>query len=40
VAVYPNNNKARKMLDWNTKFGLEDIMGTAWKWELEMAKAQ
>jgi UDP-glucose 4-epimerase len=33
VAVYANNNKAKSLLGWNLRFGLEDMMATAWKWE-------
>jgi UDP-glucose 4-epimerase len=38
VAVYANNNKARKMLNWTCKYTLNDIMETAWKWELTLPK--
>ena len=38
VAVYANNNKARKLLNWTCKFNLNDIMETAWKWELVLSK--
>jgi UDP-glucose 4-epimerase len=38
VAVYANNNKARKMLNWTCRFTLNDIMETAWKWELALSK--
>ena len=34
VAVYANNDKARKTLDWSPKFSLDDMMRTAWNWEL------
>jgi UDP-glucose 4-epimerase len=33
VAVYANNNKAKNLLGWTPRFGLEDMMRTAWKWE-------
>ena len=33
VAVYANNNKARTLLGWETKYDLEAMMDTAWKWE-------
>ncbi|MDP4261660.1 MAG: UDP-glucose 4-epimerase GalE [Bacteroidota bacterium] len=34
VAVYANNDKARKLLGWSPRYGLEDMMRTAWEWEL------
>ncbi len=36
VAVYANNNLACKELDWHPAYSLEDIMSTAWKWELRL----
>jgi len=33
VAVYANNDKARMQLGWLPRFGLNDIMKTAWDWE-------
>ena len=36
VAVYANNDLAKDLLGWNPQFGLEDIMSTAWKWELRL----
>jgi UDP-glucose 4-epimerase len=33
VEVYANNNKAKNLLGWETKFGLEAMMDTAWQWE-------
>ena len=35
VAVYANNDKAKKELGWNPKFTLDDMMRTAWEWELK-----
>ena len=34
VAVYANNDLAKTVLGWNPKFSLEDMLSTAWKWEL------
>jgi UDP-glucose 4-epimerase len=34
VAVYANNDKARTLLKWSPKFSLDDMMKTAWSWEL------
>ena len=36
VAVYANNDLARKLLGWETRFSLEDMMSTAWKWEVRL----
>ncbi len=36
VAVYANNDLAKKMLGWNPRFSLDDIMASAWKWELRL----
>ena len=36
VAVYANNDLAKKQLGWNPKYSLEDMMSTAWKWEVRL----
>jgi UDP-glucose 4-epimerase len=36
VAVYADNKLARKELGWDIKYSLEDMMSTAWKWELQL----
>jgi UDP-glucose 4-epimerase len=36
VAIYANNDLAKNQLGWNTAFSLEEIMATAWKWELRL----
>ncbi|MBP9099652.1 MAG: GDP-mannose 4,6-dehydratase, partial [Ferruginibacter sp.] len=36
VAVYANNDKARNLLGWQPKYGLQDIMRTAWEWEQKL----
>jgi UDP-glucose 4-epimerase len=33
VAVYANNNKACKLLGWETRYDLDAMMDTAWRWE-------
>ena len=38
VAIYANNDKAVKELGWKCKFGLEEMMLTAWQWEQSLAK--
>ena len=36
VAVYADNKLAREELGWEIKYSLEDMMSTAWKWELKL----
>lgn len=36
IAVYANNDKARKALGWEPKHTLDEVMSTAWKWENVM----
>jgi UDP-glucose 4-epimerase len=36
IAIYANNDYARKQLDWQTKYTLEDMLSTAWKWEQRL----
>src|SRR5258705_535523 len=36
IAVYANYDLAKKLLGWDPEFSLDDIMETAWKWELRL----
>jgi UDP-glucose 4-epimerase len=36
VAIYADNKLAREKLGWNIQYSLEDMMSTAWKWELKL----
>jgi len=36
VAIYANNNKARTELNWIPAFNLDDMMDSAWQWELKL----
>jgi UDP-glucose 4-epimerase len=36
VAIYANNDLARRQLGWTTEYTLEDMMSTAWKWEQKL----
>jgi len=38
VAIYANNDKAVNELGWKCKFGLDEMMLTAWQWEQSLAK--
>jgi UDP-glucose 4-epimerase len=40
IEVYANNNKARKLLDWETKYDLDAMMDTAWRWEQAVAASK
>jgi UDP-glucose 4-epimerase len=36
MAIFANNDKARTELGWNPKYGIDDMMRTAWAWELRL----
>lgn len=36
VAIFANNEKAVGELGWELKYNLEDMMRTAWEWELKL----
>jgi UDP-glucose 4-epimerase len=36
IAIYANNDKAVNKLGWNIKYGIKDMMKTAWEWELKL----
>jgi UDP-glucose 4-epimerase len=36
VAIYANNDYAKKELGWQPKYSLDDMMITAWKWEQKI----
>lgn len=36
VAVYANNDKAKKELGWDPKYSLDDMMLSAWKWQRHL----
>jgi UDP-glucose 4-epimerase len=36
IAIFANNDKARKLLGWIPQYSLNDIMSSAWKWEQYM----
>lgn len=38
VAIYADNQLAKKLLDWEPKHDLDSMMLTAWKWEQNLAK--
>ena len=36
IAIYANNDYAKSQLGWETKYSLEDMLSTAWKWEQRL----
>jgi len=36
IAIYANNDKAKSHLGWEPNFSLEEMMATAWKWEVRL----
>ncbi len=36
MAIYANNSLAKNDLNWDTKYSLDEMMATAWKWELKL----
>ena len=38
VGIFANNEKAKQLLGWVPKFNLEDMMRTAWQWEMKLKK--
>lgn len=36
IAIYANNTKAKQLLGWEAKTGIEDMMRTAWQWEVAL----
>ncbi|MEO8412263.1 MAG: UDP-glucose 4-epimerase GalE [Ginsengibacter sp.] len=36
IAIYANNSLAKDLLKWDPKFSLDEMMSTAWKWELKL----
>lgn len=36
VAIYANNTRAKEKLGWEPQTGIEDMMRTAWQWEVSL----
>lgn len=36
IAIYANNNKAKDLLHWVPSLSIEDMVKTAWQWELSL----
>ena len=40
MAIYANNNAAIENLGWQIKYGLKEMMETAWQWELKLKREE
>ncbi len=40
VAVYADNSRAKQLLHWQPKYNLDDMMASAWKWQLHLETAK
>ncbi len=38
MAIYANNSFAKEKLSWEPKYDLDEMIETAWKWELKLKK--
>jgi UDP-glucose 4-epimerase len=36
IAIYANNDLARRQLGWQPKYSLQEMMSTAWRWEQKI----
>lgn len=36
MSIYANNDLAKDLLGWNLKYGLDEMVSTAWKWEQRL----
>ena len=36
IAIYANNSLAKSILNWIPEFSLDEMMSSAWKWELKL----
>jgi UDP-glucose 4-epimerase len=36
IAIYANNDWAKKQLGWDPRFPLDDMLRTAWQWEQKL----
>jgi UDP-glucose 4-epimerase len=40
VEIYSNVEKANQLLGWKPKFDITDMMSSAWKWQLQISRAE
>jgi len=39
AAIFSDSSKAKKHLNWSTRFSLHEMMDSAWKWQQNLSKA-
>jgi UDP-glucose 4-epimerase len=39
-SIYANNDKAKKVFGWEPMYSLDDIMKSAWDWELKQQEKE
>jgi UDP-glucose 4-epimerase len=40
IAVYANNDKAKRIIEWTPQYDLDAMMDTAWRWEKALAQEE
>jgi UDP-glucose 4-epimerase len=40
IAVYANNDKAKRIIGWEPQYDLDTMMDTAWRWEKALAQEE
>jgi UDP-glucose 4-epimerase len=40
MAIYANNEKAVQQMGWSIRYNLQEMMRTAWKWELAIKETE
>ncbi len=38
ISIYANNDLVKKELNWTPKYNLDEMMSSAWKWQLHLAE--
>lgn len=38
ISIYANNDQVKKELNWTPKYNLDEMMSSAWKWQLHLAE--
>jgi len=38
ISIYANNDFVKNELNWQPKYDLDEMMLSAWKWQLNLAK--
>ena len=40
ISIFANNEKAKNVLRWIPEYNLDDMMRTAWNWELKLIEQE